>query len=299
LNKQSNSKINRDKTVALYLRVSRDDKGCDESYSIINQKKLLTEVSKKLGFTKILTFIDDGVTGTRADRKEFVRMIAELEKGYIGAVMVKDLSRLGRDHIRMDQYIEEFFPEHDIRLIAVSEGLDTAEGEDEFTPFRNLMNEWYARDIGKKRKLTNVVKGNAGEPLSLPPYGYMKDQDNPKRWIIDEEAAAVVRRIYSMSLEGHGTEQIAIALENDGVLTPMNYWLSKGMPRGGRKNAEQVSRWQNSTVNKILKLQEYCGDVINFKTYSKSFKLKRRLPNAAFQTPRKTEPYSAMFTSRS
>ena len=108
--------------------------------------------------------------------------------------MVKDLSRLARDHIRADSLLEEFFPEHDIRFISVSEGIDSAQGEDEFTPFRNLMNEWYARDISKKRKLTNVVKGNAGEPLSLPPYGYKKDPDNPKRWIIDEEAAALARR---------------------------------------------------------------------------------------------------------
>lgn len=142
--KQSNKQTaisQRDKTIALYLRISRDDKDTEESNSITNQKKLLTGIAKKMGFINILTFIDDGITGTKRDRKEFMRMIGELEKGYIGAVMVKDLSRLGRDHIRMDLYIEEFFPENDIRLIAVAEGLDSAEGEDEFTPFRNLMKE--------------------------------------------------------------------------------------------------------------------------------------------------------------
>lgn len=284
--KQSNSEKQknelmtlRDKTIALYLRISREDSGKDESYSISNQKKLLTDMAKKMGFTKILTFIDDGITGTSRDRKEFVRMLGELEKGHIGAVMVKDLSRLARDHIRADTLIEEFFPEHDVRLIAVSEGLDTVNGEDEFTPFRNLMNEWYSRDISKKRKLTNVVKGNAGEPLSLPPYGYMKDPDNPKRWVVDEEAAAIVRRIYQMTLDGYGTEQIAVALDKEGILTPMNYWQSKGMNRGGIRNDGQPSRWQRSTVIKMLTLQEYCGDVINFKTYSKSFKLKKRLKN--------------------
>lgn len=228
--KQSNSEKTknelvtlRDRTIALYLRISREDTGKDESYSISNQKKLLTDMAKKMGFTKILNFIDDGITGTSRDRKGFLKMIAELEKGHIGAVMVKDLSRLGRDHIKMDWYIEEFFPEHDIRLIAVGDGVDTASGEDELTPFRNLMNEWYARDISKKRKLTNIVKGNAGEPLGLPPYGYRKDPDNPKRWVVDEEAAAVVRRIFSMTIDGSGSEQIAAALEKDKVLTPMNY----------------------------------------------------------------------------
>ena len=204
--KQSN---NREKTIALYLRISREDQGKDESYSIVNQRKLLQKAAKEKGFVKFVEFVDDGITGTKRDRKEFLRMLDGIEKGNISAVMVKDLSRLARDHIRADTLLEEFFPEHDIRFISVSEGIDTAEGEDEFAPFRNLMNEWYSRDISKKRKLTNVVKGTAGEPLSPPPYGYRKDPDNPKRWIIDEEAATVVRRIYRMTLDGFGTEQIA------------------------------------------------------------------------------------------
>ena len=249
--RQSNNGTNRDKTIALYLRISREDAGKDESYSISNQKKLLTGVARKMGFTKLLIFIDDGITGTSRDRKDFLRMIAELEKGGVGAVMVKDLSRLARDHIRADSLLEEFFPEHDIRFISVSEGIDSAQGEDEFTPFRNLMNEWYARDISKKRKLTNVVKGNAGEPLSLPPYGYKKDPDNPKRWIIDEEAAAVVRRIFQMTLDGHGTEQIAAALSQDKVLTPMFYWRSKGIKRPGKVSDREPHRWNCSTVIKI------------------------------------------------
>ena len=149
--RQSNNGTNRDKTIALYLRISREDAGKDESYSISNQKKLLTGVARKMGFTKLLIFIDDGITGIQAaTAKDFLRMIAELEKGGVGAVMVKDLSRLARDHIRADSLLEEFFPEHDIRFISVSEGIDSAQGEDEFTPFRNLMNEWYARDISKK-----------------------------------------------------------------------------------------------------------------------------------------------------
>lgn len=139
---KSNIKVNvnlRDKTIAIYLRNSREDLGKDESYSISNQRRLLPDIAKKMGFTKILIFIDDGITVTSRDRKDFNRMIEELEKGYIGAVMVKDLSRLGRDHVRMDWFVEEFFPERDIRLIAVGDGIDTANGEDELTPFRNLM----------------------------------------------------------------------------------------------------------------------------------------------------------------
>ena len=147
--KQSNQTTNRDKTIALYLRISREDKIGDESNSIINQKKLLTGVAKKMGFTNPLCFVDDGISGNNRDRKEFRRMPGELEKGYIGAIMVKDLSRLARDHILADTLIEEFFPKHGIRLISISENLDTAEGEDEFAPFRNLMSEWYCRDISK------------------------------------------------------------------------------------------------------------------------------------------------------
>ena len=281
--RQSTSKkkhYHRDKTLAAYLRITRAD-STDESNSITNQRKLLTETAKRLGFTNILFFIDDGITGTRRDRKEFVRMIAELEQGHIGAVMVKDLSRLARDHIRADLLIEEWLPERDIRLIAIADGLDTANGEDEFTPFKNLMNEWYARDISKKRKLTNVVKGNAGEPLSPPPYGYLKDPEAPtKRWIVDEEAATVVRRIFDLTLDGKGTDQIAAALTEEKIITPYFYWHSKGIQRSGRLPNREPHHWRDSTVSSILSKQEYCGDVINFKSYSKSWKLKKRLPTA-------------------
>ena len=134
----------RDRTLALYLRISREDGGKKESYSISNQKKLLMAKAKKMGFTNILIFVDDGISGTNRDRKDFIRMIEELKKGHIGAVMVKDLSRLGRDHIKMDYFIEEFFPEHDIRFISIGEGLDTASNESEMTPFVNLMNEMFS-----------------------------------------------------------------------------------------------------------------------------------------------------------
>ena len=174
---------------------------------------------------------------------------------------------------------EEFFPEHDIRLVAVSDNIDTAEGENEMAPIRNLFNEWYARDISKKRRISNKIKGNAGEPMGQPPYGYMKDPDNPKRWIVDDEAAQVVKRIYSMTLDGLGTEQIAAQLEKDGTLTPRAYWLQKGVKRPGKGKQLPPTRWNSSTVTKILSLQEYCGDILNFKTYSKSYKNKKRIDN--------------------
>jgi len=176
--------------------------------------------------------------------------------------------------------VEKFFPLHDVRLICVSEGTDSDEGEDEFLGFRTLMNEMYARDISKKRKLTNQVKGNEGVPLSPPLYGYRLDPDNPKRWVLDPEACEVVRRIYSMTLDGKGTEQIAAALSEDMILTPIHYWKSKGINRSGKLVDREPHKWNNSTIVKILTMQEYCGDVINFKTYAKNFKLKKRFPNS-------------------
>ncbi|MEG1953968.1 MAG: recombinase family protein, partial [Hydrogenoanaerobacterium sp.] len=157
--------------------------------------------------------------------------------------------------------------------------IDTNEGENELTPIRNLFNEWYARDISKKRRISNKVKGNAGEPMGQPPYGYIKDPDNPKRWVLDDEAAAVVRRIFSMTLDGFGTEQIAAALQQDNVLTPTYYWKGKGINRPGKSFEKLPCKWNSSTVVKILGTQEYCGDIINFKTYSKSYKNKKRLEN--------------------
>jgi len=277
--KQSNGKHHKETTAALLLRISRDDGEEGESNSIQTQKKLLEKAAKEKGYTEILTFSDDGITGTTMNRPGFQAMIKEIERGYIGAVFVKDLSRLGRNYREVGYYTEEFFPEHDVRFISVSDGVDSAEGEDELAPFRNIMNEWYSKDISKKRRISNKVKGGAGEPLSMPPYGYMKDPENPKRWIIDKDAAPLVRRIFSMTLEGKGVAQIATALNRDGILTPMNYWQSKGLNRGGKKNVERPTQWNASTIYKILSLQEYCGDVINFKTFSKSYKNKRRYIN--------------------
>ena len=266
-------------TAALYCRLSRDDNMDSESNSIQNQKKILQKASKEKGYTDTIFFVDDGITGTTMKRPGFQKMIAAIEAGYISAVFVKDLSRLGRNYIEVGKLTEEFFPNHDIRLVAVSDNIDTAEGENELAPIRNLFNEWYARDISKKRRISNKIKGNAGEPMGQPPYGYIKDPNDPKHWIVDDEAAQVVRRVYSMTLEGFGTEQIAAQLEKDDVLTPRAYWLTKGIKRPGKGKQQPPTKWNSSTITKILSLQEYCGDILNFKTYSKSYKNKKRIDN--------------------
>lgn len=276
--KQSCKKISTG-TAALYCRLSRDDNMDSESNSIQNQKKILQKAAKDKGYTDTIFFVDDGITGTTMKRPGFQKMIAAIEAGYISAVFVKDLSRLGRNYIEVGKLTEEFFPLHDVRLVAVSDGVDSDEGEDDFTPFKNIMNEYYAKDISKKRRIVNKMKGNAGIPLSPPPYGYMKNPDDPRFWVIDPEAAEVVLCIYRLALEGNGPLQIATALGNMGVLNPSAYRTSKGISKGGSKSTLEPTKWNHTTVKKILTLQEYCGDVINFKTYSKSYKMKRRIEN--------------------
>ena len=279
MKQSNNNKKSRDVTAFLYERLSRDDNMDGESYSIGNQKKLLIKVAKEKGYTNLVHFFDDGISGVTMDRPGFADMIQQLEQGKAAAVFVKDLSRLGRNYIEVGRLTEEFFPNHDIRLVAVSDNIDTDEGENELAPIRNLFNEWYARDISKKRRISNKIKGNAGEPMGQPPYGYIKDPENPKRWIVDEEVAQIVRRIYRMTLEGVGTEQIAAKLEEDGILTPRAYWHSKGINRPGKVKDLPPTHWNSSSVIKMLSVQEYCGDILNFKTYSKSYKNKKRLEN--------------------
>ena len=277
--RQSNNRKSRDVTAFLYERLSRDDNLEGESYSIGNQKKLLTKVAKEKGYTNLVHFLDDGISGVTMDRPGFNDMMEQLAAGKAAAVFVKDLSRLGRNYIEVGRLTEEFFPEHDIRLVAVSDNIDTAEGENELAPIRNLFNEWYARDISKKRRISNKIKGNAGEPMGPPPYGYKKDPDDPKRWIVDEEAAQVVRRVFRMTLDGYGTEQIATIFSEEKILTPIAYWREKGVNRPGKSKLRGPYMWNSSTITHILSLQEYCGDILNFKTYSKSYKNKKRLAN--------------------
>ena len=265
---------------ALYCRLSRDDGTESESNSIGNQKKLLSQKAKEMGLTDTKYYVDDGYTGTNFNRPGFQQLIDDIEIGLVSAVMVKDLSRLGRDYVSVGNYTDSYFPEHNIRFIAVNDAIDSDEGESEIAPFKNILNEMYARDISKKIRSSHRLRGSMGEPLSQPPYGYMKSSENKKKWIIDPEAATVVKSIFKMCLDGKGNETIARTLQENEVLIPMAYWQSKGLNRGGKKTQTNPYKWCKTTIQKILSQQEYCGDIINFKTYSKSFKNKRRIENS-------------------
>ena len=264
---------------ALYCRVSRDDGTEKESNSITNQKRMLSKYAKTNGFKNIKVYEDDGFTGTNFNRPDMQRLLDDVEMGYISTIIVKDMSRFGREYLQVGYYTEHYFPEKNVRFIAVNDGVDSANEEDnDFTPLRNFMNELYAKDISRKVKSAHRVKGMAGEPLSQPPYGYMKDPENKKRWIIDPEAASVVKDVFKMCLEGKGNETIARILQERQVLIPMAYWQSKGLPRGGKIKQPNPYKWCKTSIAKILSQQEYCGDVINFKSYSISFKKKKRIP---------------------
>lgn len=265
---------------ALYCRLSRDDGTESESNSIGNQKKLLSQKAKEMGLTDTKYYVDDGYTGTNFNRPGFQQLINDIEIGLVSAVMVKDLSRLGRDYVSVGNYTDSYFPEHNVRFIAVNDAIDSDEGESEIAPFKNILNEMYARDISKKIRSSHRLRGSMGEPLSQPPYGYMKSPENKKKWIIDPEVATVVKSIFKMCLDGKGNETIARELQENKVLIPMAYWRSKGMNRGGKKTQTNPYRWCKTTIQKILSQQEYCGDIINFKTYSKSFKNKTRYENS-------------------
>lgn len=265
---------------ALYCRLSRDDGTESESNSIGNQKKLLSQKAKEMGLTDTKYYVDDGYTGTNFNRPGFQQLIDDIEIGLVSAVMVKDLSRLGRDYVSVGNYTDSYFPEHNVRFIAVNDAIDSDKGESEIAPFKNILNEMYARDISKKIRSSHRLRGSMGEPLSQPPYGYTKSLENKKKWIIDPEAATVVKSIFKMCLDGKGNETIARELQENKVLIPMAYWRSKGLNRGGKKTQTNPYKWCKTTVQKILSQQEYCGDIINFKTYSKSFKNKTRYENS-------------------
>ena len=264
---------------ALYCRLSRDDGAEGESNSIANQKKLLAKYAKEHGFTNTKFYVDDGYTGTNFNRPGFQQMLEDMEMGYISTVIVKDSSRFGRNYLEVGQYTDYYFPEHNIRFIAINDCIDSENGEDDFSAFRNVMNEMYAKDISRKVRSSHRLRGNAGEPLAPPPYGYVKDPANKKKWIIDPDAAEVVQRIFRLCIEGNGNETIARILQDDKVLVPQAYWQSKGMSRGGKKTQPNPYKWCKTTIAKMLEQQEYCGDIINFKSYSKSFRNKTRVEN--------------------
>ena len=264
---------------ALYCRLSRDDGAEGESNSIANQKKLLAKYAKEHGFTNTKFYVDDGYTGTNFNRPGFQQMLEDMEMGYISTVIVKDSSRFGRNYLEVGQYTDYYFPELNIRFIAINDCIDSNNGEDDFSAFRNVMNEMYAKDISRKVRSSHRLRGNAGEPLAPPPYGYVKDPENKKKWIIDPDAAEVVQRIFRLCIEGNGNETIARILQDDKVLVPQAYWQSKGMSRGGKKTQPNPYKWCKTTIAKMLEQQEYCGDIINFKSYSKSFRNKTRVEN--------------------
>ena len=264
---------------ALYCRLSRDDGTANDSNSIVNQKRLLQKYAKEQGLGNTRCYVDDGYTGTNFNRPGFQKLLEDIEQGYVTTVIVKDMSRLGRDYLQVGYYTDTYFPDHNIRFIAINDCVDSDDGDNEFAPFRNIMKEMYARDISKKIRSSHRLRGNAGEPLSQPPYGYLKSPENKKKWIIDPYASQIVKDVFRMCLEGKGNETIAHILQERKILIPMEYWKSLGLGRGGTRSKTDPYRWNKSTVAKMLSQQEYCGDVINFKTYSKNFKNKKRLEN--------------------
>ncbi|MFQ9985726.1 MAG: DUF4368 domain-containing protein [Lachnospiraceae bacterium] len=266
-----------DNITALYARLSQEDALDGESNSIANQKKILLKYAKDNGFPNPTFFIDDGVSGVTFDRPGWNEMIRLSEAGKVKTVIVKDMSRMGRDYLKVGYYTESFFAERDIRYIAINDGVDSEKGDNEFTPFRNLFNDFYARDTSKKIRAVMRSKGNAGEHLCTnPPYGYRKDPDDKKKWIVDEEAAAVVKKIFDLCIAGKGPMQIAKVLTADKVLTVKAYYAK----RDGKAMPDNLYRWDYKSISGILERPEYTGCTVNFKTYSKSHKLKKRLQNA-------------------
>ena len=265
-----------DNITALYARLSQEDALDGESDSIANQKKILMKYATDSGFPNPTFFIDDGVSGVTFDRPGWNEMIRLAEAGKVRTVIVKDMSRMGRDYLKVGYYTESFFAERDIRYIAVNDGVDSDKEDNDFTPFRNLFNDFYARDTSKKIRAVMRAKGNSGEHLCTnPPYGYQKDPADKKKWIVDEEAAEIVKRIFNLCIAGKGPMQIAKLLTAERVLTVKAHYAQ----RDGKLLPEKPYKWSPKSVAGILERPEYTGCTVNFKTYSKSHKLKKRLYN--------------------
>lgn len=275
--------LNQEEITALYCRLSQDDKQEGDSNSIINQKKILKRYALDRGYTNIQFYIDDGVSGTTFNRAGFQSMIADVEAGKVKRVIVKDMSRLGRDYLQVGMYTEIFFPEHDVHFIAVNDGVDSNQEDNEFTPFRNIINEWYAKDTSKKIRAVKRSKGMAGEHIgSHPPYGYMKNPENKKEWIIDEEAAEVVREIFRLCVGGYGPTRIAHILTERKILCPTYYALEKGGKPRTALPADKYT-WNGPVVAKILDRMDYLGHTVNFKTHVKSYKVHKTIYNSPDQ----------------
>ena len=265
---------------ALYERLSQEDKLDGESNSIANQKKILERYCKDHGYTAIRHYDeDDGYSGTNFNRPGFQRMLADIKAGKIKRVIVKDMSRFGRDYLQVGMYTDVLFPEFGVHFIAVNDGVDSTRGENEFTAIRNVFNEMYARDTSKKIRATWQSKGKSGEHLTtIPPYGYIKDPEDKKKWIVDEEAAAVVQKIFSLCVDGLGPTQITKWLKQHQILNPTAYAYSKGLPASNKPTADPY-KWTNETVSRILERVDYLGHTVNFKTTKQSYKSKKKLWN--------------------
>ncbi len=269
-----------DKITALYCRLSRDDELAVGSNSIVNQKAILSKYATENRFANPVFFVDDGYSGTSFDRPEWKELVEQVESGNVSTVIVKDMSRFGRDYLRVGLYTDILFVEKNVRFIAINNGIDSANQQDnDFTPFLNIINEFYARDTSKKIRAVMKNKGEAGEHFcTIPPYGYMKHPHNKKRWIVDEPAAQSVKRIFALCLDGYGPSQIARILEADKVLTPSAYWQSQDTSCPARPTVTPY-RWVSSTVSDILEKRDYLGHTVNFKTYKQSYKSKKELYN--------------------
>ena len=268
-----------DKITALYCRLSRDDELQGDSNRIVNQKAILSKYAEEHHLLNTRFFVDDGISGTTFDRPGLNEMLALVDEGKVATIVVKDMSRIGRDYLQVGVLTEIQLPEKGVHFIAINDDVDSEKGDNEFTPFRNIINEWYAKDTSKKIKAVMKSKGESGEYLCTnPPYGYRKDPDNPKHWIVDEEAAEVVGQIYSWCMEGYGPTQIARMLKERGVLIPAAHWMKQG--RNVAQNVdENRCEWVSDTVAEILKKKEYLGHTVNFKTYQESFRNKKKREN--------------------
>ena len=274
-------KSNHNLITALYTRLSQEDLLQGESNSIRNQKLILQKYADDHGFHNCQFYVDDGYSGADFNRPDFKRMMADIESGRIGTVIVKDQSRLGRDYLQTGMLMEITFPQYDVRFIAINDGVDSANGVSDFSGIKNYFNDFYARDTSRKIRAVIKAKGERGERISTAtPYGFMRDPENPKKLIPDPETAPIVQRIFEMRVNGMGVVKICDTLSREKIINPGLYMFRRSGNRSGQPNPDRPYHWAQNTVRKILANREYVGDTVNFKTYSKSNKLKKRLNNA-------------------
>ncbi len=274
--KKGEDNVDQQKITILYCRLSNEDLVDGESNSIANQRSILSSYAASHGFTNTRVLVDDGYTGTNFNRPGVQEGLALVEQGLVGTWIVKDMSRFGRDYLQVGRFTEIVFPSYDVRFIAVNDAVDSAKGDNDFTVIRNVFNDFYAKDTSKKVRAVMKAKGTSGKHLGGPPYGYRADPQDKNHWILDEDAAPIVKRIFDLTIAGVGPSRIARILEADRVLTVKAlYAQQKGKPL-----PERPYHWIEQSVVNILERMEYTGCTCNFKTYSKSYKLKKRIPNA-------------------